>query len=575
MEKRWFVKSRFDNTHIDKFRSELKVDSIIAELLLQRGIDTYDTARDFFNPDLDLLFDPFLMMNMSSAVSRLEQAIANDQSILLFGDYDVDGTTAVALMKTVLSKYDANIDYYIPDRYKEGYGLGMTGVNYALENGIDLLITLDCGVKSVDEIRLAKENGIEVIVCDHHTPGELLPDCILLNPKQKDCKYPYKELSGCGVAFKLLQGLIQHSGLDQQDLFDQLDLVAISIGADIVDITGENRILAFNGLKLLNERPRKAFFELVRIAGKSFPLNLTDVVFTIAPRINAAGRLRSGHYAVELMTSEHDDEIESLAFEINQDNSERREIDETITQQALQMLAVLPNNDQRSTTVVYREDWHKGVVGIVASRLTESYYRPTIVLTKSNGKVTGSARSVQDFSIYEALVKCEGLLIQFGGHDFAAGLTLDEDNLDRFIDEFEKVVSNSITPSMLVPEEVIDIELNFDQIFKPEEDRLKIPRLKRILMRFEPHGPGNMKPVFLSRNVFSTDIRVLKEKHLKLKMTQPDCDIVLDGIGFNMIDKVDLIASGLPYDVVYTLEVNRWRDTETIQLNIKDIREVS
>lgn len=573
MEKRWFVKSRFDSTHVNQIRSELKVDLTVAELLLQRGINNYNLARDFFNPDMDMLHDPFLMKNMDEAVRVLEQAIANERKILLFGDYDVDGTTAVALLHSYLSDFHSKLEYYIPDRYSEGYGLGMSGVQYAVENCIDLMITLDCGVKSVDEIKFAKENGIDVIVCDHHTPGNVLPECVLLNPKQSDCGYPYKELSGCGVGFKLMQGLAQHADLNEKDLFDHLDLVAISIGADIVDVTGENRVLAYQGLKLLNEQPRNAFKELVRVAGKDFPLNLTDVIFTIAPRINAAGRLRSGRYAVELMIAKHDNEIGTLAQEINDDNLMRREIDGKMTAEALGILESLPENDSKKSTVVFKDDWHKGVVGIVASRLTESYYRPTIVLTKSNGKITGSARSVKDFSIYNALLKCEHLLSQFGGHDFAAGLTLEENQLEAFIEGFEDVVAHSITPAMLVPEQEVDLELNFNEIFNSHDNRTQIPKLKRILMRFEPHGPGNMKPVFMSKNVFSVEVRILKDKHLKLIMTQPEHDIQLHGIAFNMVDKIDLVASGLPFDVLYTLEVNRWQNKESLQLNIKDIRE--
>lgn len=573
MEKRWFVKSRFDSTHVNQIRSELKVDLTVAELLLQRGINNYNLARDFFNPEMDMLHDPFLMKNMDEAVRVLEQAIANERKILLFGDYDVDGTTAVALLHSYLSDFHSKLEYYIPDRYSEGYGLGMSGVQYAVENCIDLMITLDCGVKSVDEIKFAKENGIDVIVCDHHTPGNVLPECVLLNPKQSDCGYPYKELSGCGVGFKLMQGLAQHADLNEKDLFDHLDLVAISIGADIVDVTGENRVLAYQGLKLLNEQPRNAFKELVRVAGKDFPLNLTDVIFTIAPRINAAGRLRSGRYAVELMIAKHDNEIGTLAQEINDDNLMRREIDGKMTAEALGILESLPENDSKKSTVVFKDDWHKGVVGIVASRLTESYYRPTIVLTKSNGKITGSARSVKDFSIYNALLKCEHLLSQFGGHDFAAGLTLEENQLEAFIEGFEDVVAHSITPAMLVPEQEVDLELNFNEIFNSHDNRTQIPKLKRILMRFEPHGPGNMKPVFMSKNVFSVEVRILKDKHLKLIMTQPEHDIQLHGIAFNMVDKIDLVASGLPFDVLYTLEVNRWQNKESLQLNIKDIRE--
>ena len=571
MQKRWLVNKTIDSTAIENFRSALKVDSVVAELLLQRGITTFDQAESFFRPKLEDLHDPFLMKDMKEAVERVQEAIENQHRILLFGDYDVDGTTAVAMMYSFLNE-TAVVDYYIPDRYSEGYGLSKQGIDFAFENKVDLIISLDCGIKSVELVAYAREKGIDFIVCDHHTPGNELPNGIVLDPKRSDCNYPYKELSGCGVGFKLLQGICDYNNWSYDQLFSLLDFLAISIGADIVPVTGENRILCYHGMELLNAQPRRAFRELLLLANRPFPVTLTDVVFTIAPRINAAGRLRSGRFAVDLMISDEINEINTLAEEINQDNLERRLLDQEITKEALEIIE--NEGEEKVTTVVFKENWHKGVVGIVASRLIETYYRPTIVLTESNGVVTGSARSVEGFDLYEAILACEDLLEQFGGHMYAAGLTLKRENLSAFVAKFEEVVSNTITSELLVPEQKIDLNLAFDQLFTPEENRLQIPRLKRILNQFEPHGPGNMKPVFVSENVFSTDVRLLKEAHLKISMTQPQSDVVIDGIAFNMGDKMDIVASGLPFCVAYTLESNRWNGKETIQLNIKDIREM-
>lgn len=572
MQKKWLVKSPQDRTNVETFRSKLKVDPVVAELLLQRKIDTYDTAHAFFRPDISTLHDPFLMKDMDAAVERLQEAIENQEKVLLFGDYDVDGTTAVALMHTFL-KDTLPVDYYIPDRYTEGYGVSTQGIDVAEEHGVSLIISLDCGIKSVDKVAYAAEKGIDFIICDHHEPGSELPKAIVLDPKRSDCEYPYKELSGCGVGFKLLQGLIEVNNWSTDMLFDQLDLLAVSIGADIVPITGENRTLCFHGMERLNAQPRAAFKALLDLAKKTTPVNLTDVIFNIAPRINAAGRLRSGRHAVQLMISEDNDEILQVAAEINADNIERRELDKEITEEALAQLETAAPN--RHSNIVYQENWHKGVVGIVASRVMETHYKPTIVLTKSNGLITGSARSVQSFNLHDALEQCAEFLEQFGGHFHAAGLTLKEENLDAFALKFEQVAAAALTPEMLVEEQIVDLELSFNQIFTPEENRLKIPRLKRILRQFEPHGPGNMKPVFLSKNVFSTEMRLLKEAHLKMSMTQPNSDVILEGIGFNLASKVDLVASGVPFDVVYTLEINRWNDRERLQLNIKDIREAA
>lgn len=573
MQKRWLVKTPSDSTVVEKLGSKLKVDEIIASLLVQRGVQSYEDAERFFRPKLSDLHDPYLMVDMSEAVDRIEEAIETEERVMLFGDYDVDGTTAVALLYSYL-KDTLLVDFYIPDRYTEGYGLSMQGIDVAEANGVSLIITLDCGIRSIEEVKYAQAKGIDMIVCDHHTPGEEIPDALILNPKRKDCNYPFKELSGCGVGFKLMQALAEKMNWSEDRLFELLDLVAISIGADIVPVTGENRILAYHGMEVLNRDQRPAFKEMISIAGKQFPLTLTDVVFTIAPRINAVGRLRSGRTAVELMVSNDDSIIKTLAHELNDDNMERRELDKSMTLEALKILKQNPETESKWSTVVFAPHWHKGVVGIVASRLIEKHYKPTIVLTESNGFITGSARSVQGFDIHDALSECVDLLVKFGGHTHAAGLSLLPENLDAFVQRFEKVVSERLQPELRVEEQEIDFELAFDQIYLPNDNRMKIPRLKRILAQFEPHGPGNMKPVFVSKNVFSRDVRLLKEEHLKLSMVQPNNDVVLEGIGFSMPDKIDSVAHGIPYDVVYTLEVNRWNDRESLQLNIKDVREV-
>ena len=574
MQKRWLIKSAQNSTTVEDFRSEIKTDSIVAELLLQRGIDSFERARDFFNPSLEQLHDPFALLNMDKAVSLLDQSIENQSRILLYGDYDVDGTTAVSLLYNFLKEYTDRIDYYIPDRYKEGYGLSDQGVVFAIENNYDLVIALDCGIKAVEKVSRLREAQIDVIICDHHTPGEVIPDAIVLNPKQEKCSYPFKELSGCGVGFKLLDGWCVQKGVDKESLFSLLDLVAISIAADLVEVTGENRILAFKGLEVLNANPRSAFRKMIEMAGRSFPLNLTDVVFTIAPRINAAGRISSGMEAVELMTTASKEKISIAAEQIQAYNTERRELDEGITLEALKQIENDPNFNQKKTTVVYNTDWQKGVLGIVASRLVESHYKPTIVLTETDGVYTGSARSIEGVDVYEAIDSCADLLDRYGGHKYAAGLTISKDNLHAFIERFEKFVATHTTVELFNPQLTIDIEINFDQIFKEGEDRMKVPRLKRILSRFEPHGPGNMSPVFISSNVYTTEMRVLKEKHLKLNVTQPKSDVVLAAIGFNLFEKADLVSSGIPFDLAYTIDVNKWNGKETIQLNIKDIREI-
>lgn len=572
MEKRWLFKALPTDTRIGEIRSILKLDSICTTLLCQRGVDTLDAAKAFFYPDLSSLHDPLLMLNMPDAVERLAKAIERKERVLVYGDYDVDGTSAVAMMHTFLQSLGVDVHYYIPDRYTEGYGVSIQGMDWANEQGVQLIITLDCGIRSTNSIAHARNYGIDVIVCDHHEPGDELPAAIILDPKQKGCTYPFKELSGCGVGFKLLDAYCKQVGSHHELLNNQLDLLAISIGADIVQLTGENRVLCAHGLNLLNEKPRNAFRALIQSAKREFPLTLTDVVFTIAPRINAAGRLRSGRFAVELMISTDETLIQQLAQEIEADNVARKQLDQQITQEALQLIESDENYSNKRTTVVCKSDWHKGVVGIVASRLMEKHYRPTIVLTESNGYFTGSARTVSSFDVHEALVACSDLLIQFGGHTHAAGLTLLPENLLLFQDRFDQLAHQQLVPEDLSPELLIDMEISFDQLFEPNENRSKLPKLKRLLDRFEPHGPGNMKPHFIARNVYASEIRVLKEQHLKLRVLQTEADIILDAIGFGLAHKQDQVAAGLPFDMVFTVDKNSWKNNITLQLNIKDIR---
>lgn len=573
MEKRWLVKTKPSPEKINDLAQKLKIEPVLATILIQRGIETFEDAQDFFRPDLKKLHDPFLMKNMDVAVNRLEKAIETKEKVLLFGDYDVDGTTSVALMYNVLKNHIENLDFYIPDRYAEGYGISFQGIDYAKEKGMTLIIALDCGIKAHEKVNYANSLGIDFIICDHHEPGETVPDAIVLDQKQHDCNYPYKELSGCGVGFKLLQAFYQKNDWDQTLLFQNLDLLAMSIAADIVPITGENRILAFYGLEIINKRPRKGVLELLFQAKKELPLTLTNVVFVLAPRINAAGRIHEGKKAVQLLISEDVNELRTLAISIESDNKERRNLDEIITKEALEMIA--ENNDflERKTTVVFHESWHKGVIGIVASRLIENHYKPTIVLTESNGKITGSARSIKGLNIHDALEKCDMFLEQFGGHAFAAGMTLDPSQLNDFSERFETVVQTLLPNSALVPEQTIDYDLNFQEIFTPGENRFEVPKFKRILNQLEPHGPQNMKPIFVTRNVFVEDVRVLKDLHLKLILSQEDgSGIEIPAIGFNLVDKLDLVTSQDPIDILYTIETNIWNNKESLQLNIKDIR---
>jgi single-stranded-DNA-specific exonuclease len=510
------------------------------------------------------------MKDMHRAVDRLLLAMDKEEGILLFGDYDVDGTTAVALMFEQLSSVHQNLNYYIPDRYKEGYGLSQAGIDFAMSENRTLIIALDCGIKSNELIAMAKEQGIDFIICDHHLPGEKIPEAIVLDPKRFDCSYPFKELSGCGVGFKLLQALYHQLDISTEKLFTSLDLLALSIAADIVDVTGENRIFAYHGLKRLNEHPRLAFQELLILAGKKLPMTLTDVVFVIAPRVNAAGRIRSGSTAVAWMLSRDENEIKNLAEEIHADNTLRRTIDQSMTEEALEQIAADENHPSQFTSVVFNENWHKGVVGIVASRMIESYFRPTIVLTESNGLITGSARSVGHVNLYEVLEACSGHLLQFGGHHYAAGLTLKKEDLIGFKNAFETEVKRILDSNPLEATQHIDLKIDLNDI--QTEWNGKLPRLKKILDAFEPFGPGNMKPVFFTSELYARESRILKEKHLKLNVVQTSSKLAFDAIGFNLAEKEPLTLNGMPFDMAYTIETNDFNGKSSLQFNIKDIR---
>ena len=561
---RWTLKPEPNSEVVKNLAAALNVDSLIAKLLVQRGISTFDEARQFFRPSLDDLHDPHLMQDMDKAVERIEKAVANGENILVFGDYDVDGTTAVSLMTSYLKSFYPNVATYIPDRYNEGYGVSYQGIDFADDNGFSLIIALDCGVKSIDHVAYAKAKNIDFIICDHHRPGDTLPDAVaVLDPKREDCSYPYDELCGCGVGFKLIQALAQNRNQTIEDLIPYLDLVATAIAADIVPITGENRVLAKFGLEVINTNPRPGIKALIQNL-KRQTLTITDVVFVIAPRINAAGRIKHGNYAVELLTEFDLEQAAAFAAQIETFNADRRAFDKEITEQALQQ--ILENKEEdRYTTVVYQEDWHKGVIGIVASRLTETYYRPTLVFTKSGDKLAASARSVKDFDVYNALEACSEHLEQFGGHMYAAGMTLKEENYEKFKDAFERVVSETIHPDMLTPEISIDAEVKLSDIN---------PKFFRILKQFEPFGPQNMTPIFLTGDL--TDTGYAKkigadEEHLKVYVKQSDSES-FNAIGFGLGHKKELVDNKQSFAAAFSVEENEWNGTVSLQLRLRDIK---
>jgi single-stranded-DNA-specific exonuclease len=561
---RWNPKSKPNPEKVQAIQSALQVDAIIAKLLVQRGIETFEQAKTFFRPTLADLHNPYLMKDMDKAVVRIENAIANNENILVFGDYDVDGTTAVSLVSSYLRSFYPNVATYIPDRYAEGYGISYMGIDYAEDNDISLIIALDCGIKSIDHVNYAKAKNIDFIICDHHRPGNILPDAVaVLDPKREDCSYPYDELCGCGVGFKLIQALAENRNQTIEDLVLYLDLVATAIAADIVPITGENRVLAKFGLEVINSNPRPGIKALIQNVKKKV-LTITDVVFIVAPRINAAGRIKHGNEAVALLTEYDLDQAEQFASEIEQHNSDRKELDKQITKEAL--LQIEENNEQkRFSTVVYQENWHKGVIGIVASRLVENYYRPTIVFTKSGEKLAASARSVKDFDVYNALEACAEHLEQFGGHMYAAGMTLLEENYENFKNAFEKVVQETIHPDLLTPEISYDAEIELSEIN---------PKLMRLLKQFEPFGPENMTPLFLAKEL--TDSGYAKtlgsdNEHLKAFVKQGKSES-FGAIGFGLGNKLELVSNKKKFDAIFSLEENEWKDTVTLQLQLRDIR---
>ena len=581
MEKRWVLNNEPDKEVVEQLSQSLNINKILLRLLVQRKVTNYQEARTFFRPKLESLHDPFLMKDMDKAVDRVISAIDKGEKILVYGDYDVDGTTAVSLVYSFLKDIYKKVGFYIPDRYSEGYGVSIKGIDYAVENDYKLLITLDCGIKAVGKVAYAKEKGLDVIIGDHHRPGDVIPDAIaVLDPKQPDCNYPFKDLSGCGVGFKLVQAISAKKGISKERSFACLDLVAISIAADIVPIIGENRILAYYGLKQLNKNPRVGIQSLLKSAGvdeqNNFEIEgffdreitISDIVFLLGPRINAAGRIESATDSVKLLISNNMVYAEKLGKQINELNTTRRDLDTNITQEAIEILHSDIIKNQRKSTVVYREHWHKGVIGIVASRLIEAYYRPTIVLTKSDGLVTGSARSIKNFDIYDAIDSCNNLLEHFGGHTYAAGLALKPENLQKFIDAFECYADKHLTEEMLIPEIEIDQELYIGDISS---------KFYRILKQFAPFGPGNMPPVFITNQVIDTGYAKLvgkgEVKHLKFSVVHPDrTGNPIPAIAFNMGGYLEKVQSGKPFSISYHIDENTWLGNTTLQLRILDMK---
>ncbi|WP_273273362.1 single-stranded-DNA-specific exonuclease RecJ [Maribacter polysiphoniae] len=569
---RWTLKPKPEPQQIEQLAKALKVDGLVAQLLVQRGITTYEEAKKFFRPELTDLHDPFLMKDMDLAVARIEKAIAAGENILIYGDYDVDGTTSVALVSSYLLTYYPNVATYIPDRYDEGYGVSYKGIDFAHDNGFSLIIALDCGIKAIDKVDYAKEKGIDFIICDHHRPGSQLPNAIaILDAKRDDCSYPYDELCGCGVGFKLIQALGSRRGETIDDLVYYLDLVATAIGADIVPITGENRILAFYGLKVINEQPRIGFKAIINQIKKK-ELTITDVVFVIAPRINAAGRMKHGQHAVNLLVAEHLDAAEKFAKEIEQFNFDRKNLDQEITAEALAQITE-NGEEKRFTSVVFKDTWHKGVIGIVASRLIETFYRPTLVFTKSGDRLAASARSVKGFDVYNALQECADCIEQFGGHKYAAGLTLLPEQYLPFKEKFEKVVTETIAPHLLTPEILVDATIALNDI---------TPKLLRIIQQFAPFGPGNMTPVFMAEGLCDTGYaKGVGEdgKHLKCRVIQnrnvssSTVERSINAIGFGLGDKLPAVQNGRNFSAVFSIEENEWNGNVSLQLKLKDIKE--
>ena len=568
-ECKWLVKETADPEKVARLCAEVGIDRVLAELLVKRGVETFEQSRAFFRPSLDNLHDPFLMTDMDVAVERLHKAIVSNEKILVYGDYDVDGTTAVALVYSFIQRFTSNVDFYIPDRYDEGYGVSFKSIDWAAEGGVGLIITLDCGIKAIDKVEYAREKGIDMIICDHHLPEESLPKAVaVLDPKREDCNYPFDDLSGCGVGFKLVQAYAKRYDVPFETLIPLLDLLVVSISSDLVTMVGENRVLAHFGLKQLNEAPCKGLLAMINLSNlEPGHITIDDIVFKIGPRINAAGRMESGRLAVELLKATDTAKAMEIGEQINANNNERKNIDREITQEALEMVQSGNCLASENATIVYNPKWSKGVVGIVASRLVEAYYKPTVVLTKSNGFVTGSARSVAGFDLYEAIESCSDLLENFGGHVYAAGLTLKEENLPEFSRRMDEFVAGKASSEMLVPVVEVDAKLDFAQI---------TPKFFRILKQFQPFGPGNGNPVFKTENVYDAgNGRKVGAGgiHLKLDLVQEDQPYhQIAAIAFNMAEYYDYIKSGYPLDVCYSIVENYYRGSSTLQIRVRDLK---
>jgi len=562
MEKRWNILSA-EAAQVNALQEALKIHPLLCTLLVQRGIDNFEAAKKFFRPSIDHLHDPWLMKDMHKAVERIEKVVNENQHVLVFGDYDVDGTTSVATLFQFLKKLTENVDYYIPHRYKEGYGISKIGIDYAKEKGIDLIISVDCGIKSIELVAYAKELGIDFIICDHHLPDAIVPPAVaILNPKQVDCNYPFKELCGCGVVFKLISALAEKYKMPAESYLEYLDLVATAIAADIVPIIDENRTLAFFGLQQVNETPCPGLLALMELAKQNSPMRITNLVFAVAPRINAAGRMDDAKKAVQLFIEKDYTKALAIGSLLQQDNLDRREADTTITEEALEQIEMDLNHSNKKSSVVFQPHWHKGVVGIVASRLIERHYKPTIVLTQSGDVLAGSARSVIGFNLYEALHACRAHLLGYGGHFAAAGMTLALDQLEPFKAAFEREVSARITEAQLVPEIIINAVLPLDSITK---------NFYQIITQMEPFGPDNMRPLFIAKNVYDTGYsKLMKEAHISFNVTQGNQ--VIKGIGYNMPQHLSIVKSGKPFDIVFQLQLNEWQGNETVQIQVLDIK---
>ena len=562
MAYRWTAAPKLNDQKVEQLAELINVSPIIARLLLQRGVETFEQAKKFFRPQLTDLYDPFLMKDMDKAIDRIILGLQRKERVMIYGDYDVDGTTSVSIVFSYFSKFTSNIEYYIPDRYKEGYGISKIGIDYAKETGVSLIIALDCGTRSIELIAYAASLGIDFIVCDHHLPGDELPDAVaLLNPKRKDCTYPYKELSGCGIGFKLIQAYAQANDLSFDDVCKYLDLVAVSTCSDIVEIRDENRILVYYGLKKINENPCIGLQALLQSYQIKEEYEVSDIVFGIGPKINAAGRIADAKSSVKLLIEEDFHQARSLAKTLIDNNTERKDIDSDITKEALEMLENSSELRSRKSTVLYSEKWHKGVIGIVASRLIETYYKPTIIFSEVNGMLTGSARSIKDFDVHDAIGACGDLVVQYGGHKYAAGLTIKKESFEAFTERFEEIVNQNSTEELRTPEISYDTEIDFSEITQ---------KFFVVLDQFKPHGPGNMTPIFRTNHVSDSGSRIVKEKHLKLMAYQSGTRF--DGIAFNMSDAFPMISKNLPFDVCYSLEMNEFKGVRNLQLKVRDIR---